>query len=51
MAYALALEAKEDFENGDILLVMALFYAIFTILFIGGILSPVISRMNVGRET
>ena len=50
MAYALALESKNELENGDILLIITLLYALITILFIGGILSPVLTKCDVKKR-
>ena len=50
MAYALALESKNELENGDILLIITLLYALITILLVGGILSPVLTKCDVKKK-
>ena len=50
MAYALALKCAEDLPvNGSIILIDTLIYALITILGIGSILNPLLSRLGVKR--
>lgn len=47
MAYALAMEAAIDFDNGTIILSMSLLYAMFTILIQASILNPILDKCDV----
>jgi NhaP-type Na+/H+ or K+/H+ antiporter len=49
MAYALAMKSVEEFENGDIILLETLLYALITILFIGSILNPLLTYFDVKK--
>lgn len=48
MAYALAMQAAIDFKkNGELILLVALLYALFTILIQGSILNPILTKCDV----
>lgn len=47
MAYALALKSSFDFEKGPIMLIVTLIYAFISILLVGSILNPVLSKLDV----
>ena len=49
MAYALALKAFDDLDIGPIILIDTLIYALLTILGIGSILNPLLTRLGVKR--
>lgn len=49
MAYALALKCATDLEIGPVILIVTLIYAFITILGIGSILNPVLSKLGVKR--
>ena len=49
MAYALALKAFDDLTAGGVILIDTLIYALLTILGIGSILNPLLSRLGVKR--
>jgi solute carrier family 9 (sodium/hydrogen exchanger), member 8 len=50
MAYALALKASTELPIGPIILIDTLIYAFITILGIGSILNPVLSKLGVKRK-
>lgn len=50
MAYALALKSTEDLPIGPIILIDTLLYSFLTILGIGSILHPILTRMDVVRK-
>ena len=50
MAYALALKCATDLAIGPIILIDTLIYAMITILGIGSILNPVLSKLDVKRK-
>jgi hypothetical protein len=51
MAYALALESFRDYGKiGKVMLVITLIYALFSVLFIGSILSPVLTYIGVEKS-
>ena len=50
MAYALALKCATDLEIGPVILIDTLIYALITILGIGSILNPVLSKLEVKRK-
>lgn len=50
MAYALALKCATDLEIGPIILIDTLIYAFLTILGVGSILNPILSRFDVKRK-
>ncbi len=50
MAYALALKCATDLEIGPVILIDTLIYAFITILGIGSILNPVLSKLDVKRK-
>ena len=50
MAYALALKCATDLEIGPVILIVTLIYSFFTILGIGSILNPVLSKLGVKRQ-
>ena len=49
MAYALALKCLVDLKVGPVILIDTLIYALITILGIGSILNPLLSRLGVKR--
>jgi len=51
MAYALALKCATDLEIGPVILINTLIYALITILGIGSILNPVLTKLGVKRKT
>jgi NhaP-type Na+/H+ or K+/H+ antiporter len=50
MAYALALKCATDLEIGPIILIDTLIYAFLTILGVGSILNPILSKFDVKRK-
>ncbi len=50
MAYALALKCATDLEIGPIILIDTLIYSFLTILGVGSILNPILSRFDVKRK-
>ena len=50
MAYALALKATADLDMGPVILILTLIYAFVTILGIGSILNPILSKLDVKRK-
>lgn len=50
MAYALALKCATDLEIGPVILIDTLIYAFVTILGVGSILNPVLSKLGVKRK-
>ena len=50
MAYALALKCAEDLNIGPVILINTLIYALITILGIGSILNPVLTKLGVKRK-
>lgn len=50
MAYALALKCATDLEIGPVILIDTLIYALITILGIGSILNPVLTKLGVKRK-
>jgi len=50
MAYALALKCATDLEIGPVILIDTLIYAFLTILGVGSILNPVLSKLEVKRK-
>ena len=50
MAYALALKCATDLEIGPVILIVTLIYALITILGIGSILNPVLTKLGVKRK-
>ena len=50
MAYALALKCATDLEIGPVILIVTLIYAFITILGVGTILNPVLSKLDVKRK-
>lgn len=51
MAYALALKSTEDFgPSGEILLVVTLLYSLITIIVLGSILNPVLTKLGVKQS-
>jgi NhaP-type Na+/H+ or K+/H+ antiporter len=51
MAYALALKSTFDFEKGPIMLIATLIYAIISILGVGSFMTPILDRLDVGRQS
>ena len=48
MAYALALKSTEDFgEMGEIILVITLLYTLISIIVLGSILNPTLTKLGV----
>lgn len=50
MAYALALKCAKDLEIGPVILIDTLIYAFITILVVGSILNPTLSKLGVKRK-
>ena len=50
MAYALALKCATDLELGPVILIDTLLYAFVTILGVGSILNPILSKLGVKRK-
>ena len=50
MAYALALKSATDLELGPVILIDTLLYAFVTILGVGSILNPILSKLDVKRK-
>ena len=50
MAYALALKSTKDLEMGPVILIDTLIYSLFSILGVGTILNPVLTRLDVKRK-
>ena len=50
MAYALALKCTTDLEIGPVILIDTLIYSFITILGVGTILNPVLTRLDVKRK-
>jgi len=50
MAYALAIKSCQDLEIGPVILIVTLIYAFITILGIGSILNPILSKLDVKRK-
>lgn len=50
MAYALALKCATDLEIGPVILIVTLIYALITILGVGSILNPVLTKLGVKRK-
>jgi len=50
MAYALALRAYDELNNGDVILIDTLIYAFITIIGIGSILNPLLNKLDVKRK-
>lgn len=50
MAYALALKSSEEFDLGKVILIVTLIYSLISILFVGTILSPVLTKMDVKNK-
>ena len=50
MAYALALKSATDLELGPVILIDTLLYAFITILGVGSILNPILSKLGVKRK-
>ena len=50
MAYALALKCATDLEIGPVILINTLIYSLITILGIGSILNPVLTKLDVKRK-
>ena len=50
MAYALALKSVQDLDIGPVILIDTLIYAFITILGIGSILNPILSKLDVKRK-
>jgi sodium/hydrogen exchanger 8 len=50
MAYALALKSTFDFEKGPIMLIDTLIYAFVSILIVGSLMNPVLSRLDVSNK-
>ena len=49
MALALALEAKKELDNGDVVLMLSLIYSLFSILGIGSFLGPLFKKLKVTK--
>lgn len=47
MAYALAMKSTIDYEIGPVMLIVTLLYSLITILVIGSILNPILTRCDV----
>ena len=50
MAYALALKSTTDLDIGPVILILTLIYAFVSILGIGSILNPILSKLDVKRK-
>jgi NhaP-type Na+/H+ or K+/H+ antiporter len=50
MAYALALKSTFDFEKGPIMLIDTLIYAFVSILIVGSLMNPVLSKLDVSNK-
>lgn len=50
MAYALALKSTFDFEKGPIMLIDTLIYAFVSILIVGSLMNPVLTRLDVSNK-
>lgn len=50
MAYALALKCASDLEIGPVILIVTLIYALITILGVGSILNPVLTKLGVKKK-
>ena len=50
MAYALALKAANELPIGTVILIDTLIYAFITVIGIGSILNPVLSKLDVKRK-
>lgn len=50
MAYALAMKSSFDFEKGPIILIVTLLYAFISILLIGSVLNPVLTKLDVAPK-
>lgn len=50
MAYALALKCAIDLEIGPVILIDTLIYAFITILGVGSVLNPILSKLDVKRK-
>lgn len=51
MAYALAMQARVDFANGPLIMLVSLMYALFTILVQGSVLNPVMVKCQVKQTS
>lgn len=49
MAYALALESFSDYATGKVMLVITLIYSLFSVLFVGSILGPLLQYIGVEK--
>jgi len=47
MAYALAMKSSFDFEKGPIMLIVTLIYAFISILLVGSLLYPILTKLDV----
>ena len=50
MAYALAMKASIDFKHGPVMLLLTLLYSLFTILIIGSVLNPILTKCEVKKK-
>lgn len=49
MAYALSLESIKDYSSGKVMLVITLVYSLFSVLFIGSIMGPILKYIGVEK--
>lgn len=50
MAYALAMKSSFDFPKGPIMLIVTLIYSLLSILLVGSILQPILTKLNVTKK-
>lgn len=50
MAYALAMKSSSDFEKGPIMLIVTLIYSFISILLVGSILNPTLTKLDVTKK-
>ncbi|CDW75106.1 sodium hydrogen exchanger 8-like [Stylonychia lemnae] len=51
MAYALAMKSSFDFEKGPVMLIVTLLYAFISILLIGSLLYPILTKLDVTNKS
>ena len=49
MAYALSIESIKDYPSGKVMLVITLIYSLFSVLFIGSIMGPILKLIGVEK--
>jgi NhaP-type Na+/H+ or K+/H+ antiporter len=47
MAYALAMKSSFDFHKGPIMLIVTLIYSQISILLVGSVLNPILTKLDV----